>query len=89
MMILGNYWCVTYASKQPTQFLTPFFDTLQESFEQLLTVETGQSYKARVLVMPTEPMAIERVEPAVPYPCESLTSLLMRVAARGKRAVLS
>src|SRR2546421_9557932 len=35
MMNLGSYWCVTYASKQPTQFLTPFFDTLQESFEQL------------------------------------------------------
>jgi TniQ len=82
MMILGNYWCVTNASNQSTQFLTPFFETLQESFEQLLPVETVQSYKARVLVMSTEPMAMDRVEPAVPYHRESLTSLLMRVAAQ-------
>lgn len=86
MMILGNYWCVSYASKQPAKFLTPFFVTLQEFFEQLVPVETGQSYKARVLVMPTEPRTTNRVAPTVPYPWESLTSLFMRVAAqRGYR----
>jgi hypothetical protein len=87
-MIRGDYWCLSYASKQPIQFLTSFFDTLQEFFEDLLPLEIEHSARARVLIMPAEPRTTNRMEPAAPYPWEGLASLLMREAAqRGYRYI--
>jgi TniQ len=86
-MVQGNYWCKGVYHSNTVSLMRPFFDTYKEYFHGLLKAEVVQERQGGrivneqvVLLRDLQPVTAEHV--VAPYPWESLSSVLTRVARK-------
>jgi len=87
-MLQGKYWCVSECQEKPIPHLQSFFNILVTCFARLPPAEKAESSSQEVLIVSTEQEKVSADEYTSPYPWESLTSVLMRIAGKKKHARL-
>jgi hypothetical protein len=87
-MLQGKYWCVSEYLEKPVPQLQSFFNSLVTCFARLPLAEKAESSSRDVLIVSTEQEKVSADEYRAPYPWESLTSVLMRIAGKKKHARL-
>lgn len=87
-MLQGRYWCVSEYQERPIPQLHTFFNDLMACFARLPLAEKAESSTQEVSIVSTEQEKVSVDEVGAPYPWESLTSFLMRIAGKKKHVRL-
>lgn len=87
-MLQGKYWCLSEHQEKPVPHLQPFFDTFGAFLARLPPAEKAESSSREVPIVSIEQEKVSADEYTPPYPWESLTSVLMRIAGKKKYARL-
>jgi TniQ len=87
-ILQGKYWCLSEHQEKPVPHLQSFFDTFGAFFARLPPAEKAESSSREVLIVSIEQEKVSADEYTPPYPWESLTSVLMRIAGQKKYARL-
>ncbi len=85
-MLQGKYWCLSEHQENPVPHLQSFFDTFGAFFARLPPAEKAESSSREVLIVSIERERVSADEYTPPFPWESLTSVLMRIAGKKKYA---
>lgn len=88
LMLQGKYWCVSEHQEKPVSHLQSFFNTFSSFFARLPLAEKAESSSREVLIVSIEQEKVSADEYTPPYPWESLTSILVRIARKKKHARL-
>jgi hypothetical protein len=87
-MLQGKYWCLPEHQEKPLSHLQLFFNTFSSFFARLPSAVKAESSSREVVIVSSEQEKVSADEYTPPYPWESLTSALMRIAGKKKYARL-